>query len=244
MSIDTIREVERFLFLTPVESNYKVALIKDFEKASLNAGNALLKTLEEPPAYGRLILLASDPDLLLPTIVSRSQQINLRPVAAHKIETALVERWGMDQDQAAELARISGGRVGWAMRAASDPEIRKALDNALSLLFDVMRQDLVARFETARILARNTDNLPEVLEIWLTCWRDVMLLHTGNTAEITYTEKQKVLSEITEVCDLQKTARIIKFVEEALTALQKNVNKQLLVENVILAFPELFFEDD
>ena len=125
------------------------------------------------------------------------------------------------------------------MRAAANPHVQEALDNALSLLFDVMQQDLVERFETANTLARHTDNLPEVLEIWLTCWRDVLLLHTGNAAAITYKEKQQALSAIAEVSDLQQTTQNIRFVEEAITALQKNANTQLLVENVILAFPDL-----
>lgn len=243
LTIDKIRSVERFLSLTPVESEYKVALISTFEQATLNAANALLKTLEEPPAYGRLILLATDPDLLLPTIVSRSQQINLRPVAADKIAAALVEKWGMHPDKAAQLARISGGRVGWAMRAATDPQVHETLDNALSMLFDAMQQDLVGRFETASTLARDADNLPEILEIWLTCWRDVMLLHTGNAEAITHTEKKTVLLEIAKESDLHQTAQVIKFVEEALTSLQKNANTQLIVENVLLAFPELSSED-
>jgi DNA polymerase-3 subunit delta' len=239
LPVESIRDLEKYLFLTPVESEYKVALIPAFELASRNAANALLKTLEEPPAHGRLILLATDPDLLLPTIVSRSQQINLRPVAASTIAEALVKQWGLHPDEADRLARIAGGRVGWAMRAATNPEVQEAMDNALSMLFDVMRQDLVSRFETANILARQTDNLAEVLEIWLTCWRDVLLLHAGNVAEITYKEKEEALLEIAQVSNLNQTTRVIKFVEDAITALQKNANTQLLIENVVLTFPEL-----
>lgn len=242
LAIDTIRDVERFLFLTPVESAHKVALISTFEQASLEAANALLKTLEEPPAYGRLIILATDSDLLLPTIVSRSQQVNLRPVAANKIATALVDRWGMGPEKAAKLARISGGRVGWAIRAATDPGVQEAMDNAQAMLFDIMRQDLVTRFGTANTLARHTDNLPEILEIWLTCWRDVLLLHTGNGATITYRERHSELSAIAEVSDMVHTVQIIKFLENALAWLQQNANTQLLVENIILALPVLSAE--
>jgi DNA polymerase-3 subunit delta' len=239
LTIDKIRSVERFLSLTPVESEYKVALISTFEQATPGAANALLKTLEEPPAYGRLILLASDSDLLLPTIVSRSQQINLRPVAPQKIAAVLVEQWGLDPQNAAQLARIAGGRVGWAIRAATDLQVREGLDLALNLLFDVMQQDLVSRFETANTLAQQSGNLPEILEIWLTCWRDVLLFHTGNESSMTYKEQQAAISQIAMASDLHHTTRIIKFLEEALASLQKNANTLLLVENVVLAFPDL-----
>ncbi len=242
LSVDAIREVERFLFLTPIESEYKVALINTFELATEEAANALLKTLEEPPAYGKLIVLATDADLLLPTIVSRSQQVSLRPVAPQKIATALTDRWNVMPEMAARLARISGGRVGWAIRAATDPEVQEAMENALGVLFDVMRQDLVERFDTAKTLARDTDNLPEILEIWLTCWRDVLLLHTGNGASIIYQERQSELSDIAAVTDLDQTVRIITFLENTLVWLQQNANTQLIVENIVLAFPALVVE--
>lgn len=242
LTIDKIRGVERFLSLTPIESEYKVALIRSFENATPGAANALLKTLEEPPAYGRLILLATDPDVLPPTIVSRSQQVNLRPVAISQIANALIEQWDVKPDKAAQLARIAGGRVGWAMRAATDSRVQETLENNIKMLFDIIRHDLVSRFETAQILVRDKDDLPEVLEIWLTCWRDVMLLHTGNAAAITYKEKQEMLSELAEIVNLRQTTQIIKFIEEAIIALQKNVNAQLLLENVLLVMPEFPLE--
>ena len=130
VSVDAIRDMERFLFLTPIESEHKVALISAFEAATEEAANALLKTLEEPPVYGKLITLATDADLLLPTVVSRSQQINLRPVAPQKIADALVDQWHIMPEKAAQLARISGGRAGWAIRAATKPEALEVMENA------------------------------------------------------------------------------------------------------------------
>jgi DNA polymerase-3 subunit delta' len=244
LSIELIRGVERFLSLTPVESDYKVALITDFESATLNAANALLKTLEEPPTYGRIIMLATDPDLLLPTIVSRSQQINLRPVASDVIKNALIASWGVEPQKAEQLARMAGGRVGWAVNAATDPQVLDKLENTLTLLFDAMQDDVVARFTIANSLARTSDNLSEVLEIWLTCWRDVMLFHTDNATAMTYKEKQATILQMAEASDLHQTTRTIRLIEEALTALQQNVNKQLLVENLVLSFPVLHLEVD
>jgi len=119
LKIDQIRPVERFLALTPKEGARKVVLISDFERATIGAANALLKTLEEPPFYAHLILLATDADLLLPTIVSRSQQIGLRPLPSRLVAEALVSEWLVEPGLAERLARISGGRVGWAVRAAT-----------------------------------------------------------------------------------------------------------------------------
>ncbi|MDF1515005.1 MAG: hypothetical protein P1S60_14435, partial [Anaerolineae bacterium] len=205
---------------------------------SISASNALLKTLEEPPPYGRLILLASDPELLLPTIISRSQQISLRPVTAPAIQNALENQWNVDPPAAAKLARMAGGRVGWAVRAATEPEVREVFDNAITLLFDIMQQDIVTRFTTAQSMARQTSNLPEVLQIWLTCWRDVVLLNTGNSTSITHLERQGDLMQIAEVTDLHHTLKVVTAIEHTLESLQRNANKQLAMENLLLAFPD------
>jgi len=197
LKIDQIRAVERFLALTPNESAHKIALINTFERATSGAANALLKTLEEPPAYAHLILLAQDADLVLPTIVSRSQQIVLRPLSPVTIAEALHTRWHVPEEQAGHLARISGGRMGWAIRAATEAEYSRRMDNALTLLFGLLRQDLPSRFDAVQTLVRD-ENIPleETLAYWLTAWRDVVLIQTGNEPEITHQEFYDTLMQI------------------------------------------------
>jgi len=142
LKIDQIRPVERFLALTPKEGTRKVVLISDFERATIGAANALLKTLEEPPSYAHLILLATDADLLLPTIVSRSQQIVLRPLPSRLVAEALVSEWLVEPGLAERLARISGGRMGWAVRAATNAETYERMQSTLELLVAILGQDL------------------------------------------------------------------------------------------------------
>jgi DNA polymerase-3 subunit delta' len=238
LKIDQIRAVERFLALTPNESLRKIALINTFERATIGAANALLKTLEEPPAYAHLILLAQDADVLLPTIVSRSQQIVLRPLATATVEQALCERWHVPAEQAAHLARISGGRMGWAIRAATEATHHQRMEDALALLLDLLHQDLPARFDTAQALVRDASlKLDETLEYWLTGWRDVLLIQTGNEKRAVHQQHHATLTQIAQRIPLPATVSTLKALEGCQEALLRNANAQLALENLLLNLP-------
>jgi len=239
LKIEYIREVESFLALTPKEGAHKVALVRNFELATIGAANALLKTLEEPPAYAHLILMATNTESLLPTIVSRSQQINLRPLAKSIIEQALIERWELASEKAERLARIAGGRLGWAVRAATETAYLERMEDAVETLLNLLHQDIPARFEMAASLAKDDAQLADALEYWLAAWRDVLLIQTNNLAAVTYREHQSTLQTIAQRVDVPITVDVLEMLEEAQVALQKNANTQLLTENVILTLPHL-----
>lgn len=240
LKIDQIRAAERFLSLTPNESTHKVALIDNFERATIGAANALLKTLEEPPSYAHLFLLAQDADLLLPTIVSRSQQITLRPLPRHTVEQALAERWHVPAQEAERLARISGGRMGWAVRAATDPEYHQRMDSAIATLIEALKHDVPSRFDIAQTLVRDAAiNLDEVLEYWLSGWRDVLLIQTENRASITYLEHRETLADIAQHVTINDTVATIKTLESCQAALLRNANTQLQIEYLLLRLPHL-----
>ncbi len=238
LKIEQIRAVERFLALTPNESTHKIALINAFERATVSAANALLKTLEEPPAYAHLILLTPDADLLLPTIVSRSQQINLRPLSYTTVEEALRTQWNVPAEQAGHLARISGGRMGWAIRAATEAAYQQRMDEALTMLCTVLRQDLPSRFETAQSLVRAVaGRLDEILAYWLTGWRDVVLIQTGNAARMVHQGQRDALTHIAQRLSLKEALTTLKALQECQDALQHNANAQLWLENLLLNLP-------
>lgn len=239
LKVEQIRDLERFLALTPHESPRKIVLIQAFEKATIGAANALLKTLEEPPPYAHLLLLAEDADLLLPTIVSRSRQIHLRPLSTQSVAQALVERWHVSDSIAECLARISGGRIGWAIKAVTDPAHRQHMEQALTTLLETLRQDLPTRFETAHTLAQDSVQLEENLAHWITVWRDVLLLQTKTTTPIVHQEHDDALSQLAHNLDLKMTVRMLEELEKTQTALRRNANTQLLVENLLLELPTL-----
>lgn len=239
LKVEQIRDLERFLALTPREGACKIVLIQSFEKATIGAANALLKTLEEPPPYAHLLLLAEDADLLLPTIVSRSRQIHLRPLSTQSVAQALVERWHVADPVAECLARISGGRIGWAVRAVTEPTHREHMDRALTLLLEILQQDLPTRFETAHALSQDSALLEESLAYWMTVWRDVLLIQTGTSTPIVHQEHADALHRLAHGLDLKMAIHVLEELEKAQTFLRRNANTQLLVENLLLELPTL-----
>ncbi|MBC7342328.1 MAG: DNA polymerase III subunit delta' [Clostridia bacterium] len=115
-----VKELQGQIAMKMVQGPYKVALIAQAECLTPEAGNSLLKTLEEPPAGSVFILISSQAHLLLPTIVSRCQPIYFRPLAGEVVEQALTSH-GLEPSQAKQLAAIGGGSLGRALALAHDP---------------------------------------------------------------------------------------------------------------------------
>ena len=206
-----------------------------FERATPSAANALLKTLEEPPGYVNLLLLAPDTDSLLPTIVSRCQVIPLRPLPAPVLRQALEERWGVGAEPARLLAHLSGGRLGWAVRAATDPALLRRRQKRLEELTTLLQAPLVDRFHYARELARDRDAALEALDLWTGWWRDVMLLVGGAEGELSNIDQRTVLEAQAARIGLRRSLSLLKATRAAADRLRRNADPRLTLE-VLLAF--------
>ena len=239
VKIGPIRELSNFLALTPAESRYKIGIITTFEHIVPQAANALLKTLEEPPSYAHLILLATDAELLLPTIVSRSRQLPLRPLSRLEIAEGLMAQKGIPTEEAQRLARLSGGRVGWAIQALQKPEFLQRQLKALELLFKVLHSELPTRFDIAKELAEDDALVKETLNYWQTGWRDVLLLQTENGAQITHLEYQAELEKLAKNGSLSTTTQVLHRLSSAQDDLLHNANTKLLIEALFLNLPQL-----
>lgn len=241
IKIDQIRDIQAQLNLTAREAPFKVAILKDFDDANMSAANAFLKTLEEPPDNVVLILTASAADTLLPTVVSRCRQINLRQVPGQKIEKALIDRWQLVPDQALLLSRLAQGRVGWAVRAAQDASILESRASNLGQLKSVLSQSRVYRFASAEGIARDPESLPETLRVWTTWWRDLLFISQGETAaesivNVDQSDSLRLLAKGLEVAQVRKA---LVQTELAAKYLVQNANTRLVVENLLLSYPRL-----
>lgn len=126
LRIDTVREFTRLVYRKAVLSPWKIFIINDAHTLNINAQNAMLKILEEPPAGTIFILIAAKKNLLLPTIISRSYAIEFRRLSPAAVEE-LLERDGMTLDEAATLSELSGGSVKKAL------DIKKVRDRMAAI---------------------------------------------------------------------------------------------------------------
>ncbi len=236
LKIDQVRALQHDLALRPVEGRYRVAIFDQFETATTEAQNALLKTLEEPPDYAVLILLAADPELLLPTIVSRCQQLPLRPLTTTQVNEALIKTWGVETRQANMLAHLAGGRLGWAVTAANDPAILQDRARYLNDLVMLLKADRVARFNYAEIVTKK-DNVREVLDLWRTWWRDVLLAASGSTADFVNIDRAEEIHALAQQVNVDQAAACAAACGRALWQIDRNVTARLAVEVLLLDLP-------
>lgn len=152
LQIEEARLLQSRLSLTPV-GHLKVAIITPAEKMTLEAGNCLLKTLEEPPAKSLLILITSNFYALLPTVASRVQRINFGPAPTREgLETALQD-FDLLEQKKEEIMNFAAGRIGLAKNLASQPDLLKFYREAQSYYELCEKGSLLQRLQAAEKLA-------------------------------------------------------------------------------------------
>jgi DNA polymerase-3 subunit delta' len=248
IKIDAMRELQRHLALTPHEATWRMALLVDFDLASVQAQNALLKTLEEPPQAVVLLLTARSTANLLPTIVSRCEVLNLRPVHPQLIEQALRSE-GLAPERARLLAAISGGRPGLARTLAADEELLTRRAAALDELMLVLAGGRGERFAVAERLARKLTNSEELESVrrraeeglltWLTLGRDALLLSHGADALLANPDRRADLDRLATSLPPEALATTVRALQTTLDRLDRNANIQLALENLMLDLPRL-----
>jgi DNA polymerase III subunit delta' len=239
VKIDQVRALQHDLALRPLEGRYRVAIFDQFETATVEAQNALLKTLEEPPNYAVLIVLTADPELLLPTIISRCQQIALRPLTIAEVREALIKTWRVEAQQADVLAHLSGGRLGWAVKAATNHTIMDARAKYLDDLQTLLKSDRVQRFAYAEELTKKSERAREAIDLWRTWWRDVLLAASGSTAELINIDRAAQIQVLAQHLDVNQAKSAADACGRALWQMDKNVTARLVVEVLLLDFPVL-----
>lgn len=245
LRIDQVREdVLLWLATAPFESRYKVAIIRRFEDANDEASNAFLKTLEEPPANVYLILTAQDAGMLLPTIASRCQTLALHPLPTGLVERALIGKWHVPADNARLLARLSGGRLGWAVRAVADLGILQERADALDALNAFQSEGRAEQFIRAGKLSENKESLPQVLETWLSWWRDLLLLNSRELGEestdsglVMNVDRADILHAQARHYSTGEIQAALQATRLAVRQLAQNANARLVLEVLALSLP-------
>ena len=226
ISIDEIREqLINDVMIKPYSSPYKIYIIDEAQKLTLQAQNALLKTIEEPPAYAVVMLLADNPDALLPTISSRCVQLNLKPVGDQLVKDYLMNEMHVPDYQAEVDASLAQGNIGKAERIARSPE---TLENALRMAKYADSMPLYEIVETIKKLTAEKDNIDDYFDIFSLWFRDVLLFKA--TKEVDSLVFKQELNGIRE--------KIIEAIQKARARLNANVNFDLTMELMFLTMKE------
>lgn len=198
--VDAIRDLEREANFRPYEATARFFIINDADKMNDAASNALLKTLEEPPAASHIFLIASRPDALLPTIRSRCQTLRFAPIETREIENYLTKDKTVAPDDAALLAKLSGGKLGNAFVS----DLEKFKENRRQML--VVLESILVKETRAELLrvaeemndAKHKDDFETKLDILQSLIHDVWTIR--NQADT------KILVNVDLTNDLQRFA--------------------------------------
>jgi DNA polymerase III subunit delta' len=252
IQIEQVRILQAAAALSPVEGRYRIFIIPEIERASAPAANALLKTLEEPPPHVVLLLTSARRDQVLPTVVSRCQVIALRPLPVDQVQAALQTRWGADPERAALLARLSSGRLGWAVVAHNDPDLgrkrARAFDDLLALTtagyFDrLARSDALSRLplevgsRAAEEGAQLDDTVELTLGLWASWWRDVWLIQHGLPEGIVNLDRRLQLVQQAGLFKTEQVEGALTDLLETLRRLRANVNARLALDVLAIRVP-------
>ena len=223
ITIDRVRQMRRQFTHSAFAGGWRTTLILHADQMRAEAANAMLKTLEEPPVRSLMILIASQGDALLPTIVSRCQFVKFPALSPHDISVELVAK-GVDKTMADFIGRTCGGDFRRALDM-TDGHIADRQDRSFKFLEALLWGQDERTFEAlAKLDRQEALDILAGAEIWL---RDALLLQCGRGDYIANADQEDNVGRLAEVFDLDHLTATLKKIESLREMNHRNVNMNL-----------------
>ena len=237
LGVDEIREqLCNTMDIKPFSSPYKIYLVPEAEKMTEAAQNALLKTIEEPPEYGIVILMTSNISALLPTIQSRCLTMEFRPLSTAVVESYVKEHCQVPDYQARASAAFAQGNLGKAMRYAKSEDFIERKDHIISLLRHVEQMDLSEMLAVIKDLGTRKDEVRDYIDLMVLWYRDVLLFKaTKGINQLLFQDEASYISREASHRSYEKIEEILQAFEKAKVRLRANVNFDITMELMLLA---------
>jgi DNA polymerase-3 subunit delta' len=236
LGVDEIREqLCNTMDIKPFSSPYKIYLVPEAEKMTEAAQNALLKTIEEPPEYGIVILMTSNISALLPTIQSRCLTMEFRPLSTAVVESYVKEHCQVPDYQARASAAFAQGNLGKAMRYAKSEDFIGRKDHIISLLRHVEQMDLSEMLAVIKDLGTRKDEVRDYIDLMVLWYRDVLLFKaTKDINQLLFQDEASYISREASHRSYEKIEEILQAFEKAKVRLRANVNFDITMELMLL----------
>lgn len=248
IKIEQLKHVQDFLNVKPLESKHKVVIIQSADKMNEEASNCLLKTLEEPPLYAVIILIATSLESVKDTIRSRCQIIRFSPLSTKTVQDILVNRLELDYKQAEQLAAISNGSIKRAILLSHTNTIEKrswlinrllTLESTENLTFS---KELFSQWQIQdmEVLEEKRTITKELMISFLLYYRDLLSCKMSED-KIYYTSWKDALLHKSRSLSEDTLFRILHIIKKSFEYLDYNANITLLVENMVTKILQLQF---
>lgn len=240
ISVDDIREqINNDITIKPYSSEHKIYIIPDANKMTEEAQNALLKTIEEPPAYAVIILLTDNITSLLPTIQSRCITLTMKPLSKNDIAAYLTSKLQMEPERAEIAAGFCQGNMGKAIRFACSEDFQNMKDQVLLLLKHIDTMDVPAIMEVIRGFSQHKSQIYDYLDLILLWYRDVLMFKVTKDANLLlYSDEYHDISKQASSRNYEDIENIIKAIDKAKVRLEANVNFDVAIELMVLTIKD------
>lgn len=240
IGVDDIRlQVNGDIWVKPYESTYKIYIIDSADKLTEAAQNALLKTLEEPPEYAVILLLVSNSNLILPTILSRSVLLNLKPIDKQAIKEFLMIQQHIPDYMAEMAADFSGGNVGKAIKYASSEEFGRMKEDVLHILKYIDDMELYEVIAGLKTISAGKTLIEDEIDLMILWYRDILMLKaTSDPNLLLYKEEYQFIKKQANIRSYEEIEKIISAMEKAKVRLKANVNFDIAIELMLLTIKE------
>ena len=221
--VDDIRKgINETIDIKPYSGDYKIYIIDDADRMNAGAQNALLKTLEEPPAYAVILLLTNNKDRLLDTILSRCVSMTLGSVRESEIEDYLKANTGASHADIAFAAAFSLGNIGRALHVLDTEEFKDMLNDTMNVITHMKSMEIY-----------------DFLDIIMVWYRDMLILKTtGSLNQLVFKDKYRQLKDQEIYISFEGISHILDEVEKARRRLIANVNFEVAIEMLLVTIKE------
>ena len=238
--VDDVREqLVDDIVIKPYSSKYKIYIIDEAEKLTVQAQNAILKTIEEPPAYAVIIFLTNNAGVFLPTILSRCVMLSLKPVKNQLIVEYLMKNCKIPEYHAQLCAAFAQGRPGRAVKLAASPDFEEIKSDIIKLLKNIHNMeltDLAAAIKDINNYDISVDDCLDIMTLW---FRDVLLFKVSRDPNsLVFTDEVADIRRAAGKSSYEGLELIMEAFDKAKTRLHANVNYDMTMELLLLTIKE------
>lgn len=240
IGVDDIREqVVEKMDIKPYRSKYKIFMIPEADRMTIQAQNALLKTIEEPPRYGIVILLAENPGKIISTVHSRCARIRVLPLSKNLIEQYIKDQYDLNQEQIFLYADFADGSIGQAKDMIEDGEFWELREKSVDYIIRLEKANLIDLYDIVEEINKDREHLPQILDFWMIWYRDMLMIKKFEIGEhIFYKDFEAQLLDRSKELTYNKINNNFYEIIKAKKRVGKNINAMLIIENLLLGLKE------
>lgn len=235
LKVEDVRNLEKDIHIKPYRSGKKIYIINHGEGMTPQGQNALLKTLEEPPSFGIILIVARSKESLLPTIQSRCQALGLKPVSREEIYDALKNTWGYEEEKARDAAKIAGGKINTALRFLEDEDYENRRKQLFYLYHEMRERGITESLEALDGLSVEKDQIEEVLDLSFSFFRDLLLYKALQSPQrLIHGDQEKTIEAMGKSCSKEGILKALAEIEKMQGYTRANVSTKSILEMLVL----------